>query len=78
MNSDLFGHVPSQSEPLTELRTERDTLLAKQKLTAKEKAHLAKLEQQIGFVPFGKDQAEIKAETIIQQLADVLRTKQQV
>ena len=78
LNSDLFGHVPSRSEPLTELRTERDTLLAKTKLSKKDSARLAALDKKIGFVPFGQDQAEIKAETIIQQLADVLRKQQQV
>ncbi|GAB4011163.1 hypothetical protein GCM10028808_23950 [Spirosoma migulaei] len=76
LNSDLFGHVPPASEPLTELRAERDTLLAKSKLTKKEQARLSELDDQIGFIPFGRDQAEIKAETIIQQLADVLRSKQ--
>lgn len=78
LNSDLFGHVPSRAKPLTELRTERDTLLAKPKLTKKDSARLAELDEKIGFVPFGQDQAEIKAETIIQQLADVLRKQQQV
>ena len=77
LNSDLFGHVPSRSEPLTELRTERDALLAKSKLTKKDNARLADLDEKIGFVPFGQDQAEIKAETIIQQLVDVLRKQQQ-
>ena len=77
LNSDLFGHVPSRSEPLTELRTERDTLLAKSKLTKKDSVRLAELDEEIGFIPFGQDQAEIKAETIIQQLADVLRKQKQ-
>lgn len=77
LNSDLFGHVPSRSEPLTKLRTERDTLLAKSKLTKKDNARLVELDEKIGFIPFGQDQAEIKAETIIQQLADVLRKQQQ-
>jgi predicted ATP-binding protein involved in virulence len=77
LNSDLFGHVPARSEPLTELRTERDALLAKQKLTTKQKARLSELDDQIGTVPFGRDQAEVQAETIIQQLANVLRSKQQ-
>jgi predicted ATP-dependent endonuclease of OLD family len=77
LNSDLFGHVPSRSEPLTELRTERDTLLSKQALTATQKARLDELDEKIGFVPVGRDQAEIQAETIIQQLADILRSKQQ-
>lgn len=78
LNSDLFGYVPPRSEPLIELRTERDTLLAKPKLTKKDQARLIELDNKIGFVPFGNDQAEIKAETIIQQLADVLRSKQGV
>ncbi|QHV98828.1 AAA family ATPase [Spirosoma endbachense] len=77
LNSDLFGHVSSRSEPLTELRTERDTLLSKQALTATQKARLDELDTRIGFVPVGRDQAEIQAETIIQQLADILRSKQQ-
>ena len=77
LNSDLFGHVPSRSEPLTALRTERDSLLAKSKLTRKNSVRLAELDEQIGFIPFGQDQAEIKAETIIQQLADVLRKQKQ-
>lgn len=78
LNSDLFGHVPPASEPLIQLRTERDALLAKAKLTKKEQGRLTELDGKIGFVPFGRDQAEIKAETIIQQLADVLRSKQSV
>jgi len=77
LNSDLFGYVPPRSETLTELRNERDTLLAKPKQTEKEKARLAELDEKIGFVPFGQNQTEIKAETIIQQLADVLRKQQQ-
>ncbi|QKZ11111.1 AAA family ATPase [Spirosoma sp. KUDC1026] len=77
LNSDLFGHVPARSEPLTELRTERDALLSKQKLTLKQQARLSELDDQIGFVPFGRDEAEVQAETIIQQLANVLRSKQQ-
>lgn len=76
LNSDLFGHVQPASEPLNELRTERDSLLAKSKLSKKDQERLAELDDKIGFVPFGRDQAEIKAETIIQQLADVLRSKQ--
>ncbi|RIV22602.1 hypothetical protein DYU11_16465 [Fibrisoma montanum] len=78
LNSDLFGHVPARSESLTQLRSERDALLEKSKLTKKEKARLAELDENIGFIPFGQDQAEIKAESIIQQLADVLRKQQQV
>ena len=78
LNSDLFGYVPPASEPLTQLRAERDMLLAKPKLTSKEKDRLAELDTKIGFVPFGQNQDEIKAETIIQQLANVLRNKQNV
>lgn len=77
LNSDLFGYVPPRSEPLTELRTERDTLLTKAKLTKKDQMRLSELDDKIGFVPSGRDQAEIKAETIIQQLANVLRNQQQ-
>jgi hypothetical protein len=78
LNSDLFGYVPPVSEPLTELRLERDVLLTKAKLSKKEQARLTELDEKIGFVPFGRDQTEIRAETIIQQLADVLRSKQSV
>lgn len=78
LNSDLFGHVPPRSQSLNELRLERDKLLAKAKLTKKDNTLLTELDEKIGFVPFGQDQAEIQAETIIQQLADVLRKQQQV
>jgi len=78
LNSDLFGHISVSSEPLTKLRSERDTLLGKSKLTKKDNVRLAELDEKIGFVPFGQDQAEIQAETIIQQLADVLRKQQAV
>jgi len=78
LNSDLFGHISVRSEPLTKLRSERDTLLGKSKLTKKDNVRLAELDEKIGFVPFGQDQAEIQAETIIQQLADVLRKQQAV
>jgi len=78
LNSDLFGHVAARSEPLTKLRSERDKLLGKPKRTKKEDIRLGELDEKIGFVPFGKDQAEIQAETIIQQLADVLRKQQAV
>lgn len=77
LNSDLFGYVPPASESLTELRTERDALLAKPKLAKKEKDRLAELDEKIGFIPFGTNQNEIKAETIIQQLANALRSKQE-
>lgn len=76
LNSDLFGYVPPASEPLTELRTERDGLLAKPKLDENEQARLDELDEKIGFIPFGNNQDEIKAETIIQQLANALRSKQ--
>lgn len=78
LNSDLFGHVSASSEPLTQLRTERDALLGKSKLTKKDNARLAELDEKTGFIPFGQDQTEIQAETIIQQLADVLRKQQAV
>ncbi|GAB3024829.1 AAA family ATPase [Spirosoma pulveris] len=78
LNSDLFGYVPPVSEPLTELRVERDALLAKPKLAKKEQVRLAELDEKIGFIPFGNNQDEIKAETIIQQLANELRSKQEV
>jgi predicted ATP-binding protein involved in virulence len=76
LNSDLFGYTPPRSEPLTELRMERNTLLAKSKMTKKDKLRLTELDASIGFVPFGQNQAEIRAESIIQQLADVLRNQQ--
>ena len=78
LNSDLFGHTLAQSEPLTQLQAERDALLGRSTLTKKDSARLAELDEKIGFVPFGQDQAEIQAETIIQQLANVLRKQQAV
>lgn len=78
LNSDLFGHTLPRSESLTQLQAERDGLLSKSKLSKKDKLRLAELDESIGFVPFGQDQTEIQAETIIQQLAHVLRNQQQV
>ena len=43
LNSDLFGYVPPRSESLTELRAERDTLLAKPKLTKKDQARFERI-----------------------------------
>ena len=77
LNSDLFGYVPPASEPLTELRVERDALLAKPTLEKNEQDRLAQLDEKIGFIPFGNNQNEIKAETIIQQLANALRSQQE-
>ena len=77
LNSDLFGYVPPASEPLTELRVERDALLAKPALGKNEQARLTELDEKIGFIPFGNNQDEIKAETIIQQLANALRSQQE-
>ncbi|MGM9507441.1 AAA family ATPase [Larkinella sp. GY13] len=77
LTSELFGLDSDRSERVSQLRTERDGLLAKKRLAKPEKARLKELDSEIGFVPSGRDAAEIKAETIIQQLAEALRKQQQ-
>ena len=75
LTSELFGLESDRSKRVTKLRKERDKILGKQKLSKADNARLKELDMEIGFLPFGKDQDEIQAETIIQQLAEVLRNR---
>jgi hypothetical protein len=75
LTSELFGLDSARAKNVTDMRNERDTLLAKKRHSKADKARLTTLEQSIGFVPHGDDGAEIQAETIIHQLADVLRNR---
>jgi hypothetical protein len=75
LTSELFGLDSGRAKKVTDSRNERDALLAKKRPTKADRERLTTLEQQIGFLPHGDDQAEIQAETIIHQLADALRNR---
>ncbi len=78
LTSELFGLDSARSIQTQKLRRERDKLLGKKNLTKADKERIAVLDTEIGFVPYGNDATEVRAETIIQQLADVLRKQTKV
>ena len=75
LTSELFGLDSARSKKIDRLQNQRDRLLSKPKLTNADHKKLEELEHQIGHPPLGEEPEEIEAETIIRQLADVLRKR---
>lgn len=69
LTSELFGLESARPPKVTKLMQERDTLLSKKEISAEDKQRINLLDAQIGDLPFSETPQEIKAETIIQQLA---------
>ena len=69
LTSELFGLESARPPKVAKLMKERDTLLAKKEMTTNDKQKLSLLDDQIGNLPYSETPEEIKAETIIQQLA---------
>lgn len=75
LTSELFGLDSARSKKIDRLQNQRDRLLSKPKLTNADHKKLDELDHQIGHPPIGEEPEEIEAETIIRQLADVLRKR---
>jgi len=69
LTSDLFG-VESAREPGYEaLLDERRALLGKSRLTARDKVRLKELEERIGAIPLGENEAERQAFELMRRVA---------
>ncbi|OJT16819.1 hypothetical protein BO221_47810 [Archangium sp. Cb G35] len=73
LTSDLFGLETARPPQVEELLKERTTLLAKPRLTPKDKTRLRELETAIGPLPTGETKTEREALEIIQRAAKRLR-----
>ncbi|WP_165840906.1 AAA family ATPase [Larkinella punicea] len=71
LSSELFGI----EDKTLQMRRERDKLLGKNVLSEQEQNRLLELNAELDSVPFSSDPAEMKAETIIHQLAEALRDR---
>ena len=71
LSSELFGIEDKN----TQLRRERDQLLAKSNPTEEEQTRIEELNQELDAVPFSNDPVDMKAESIIYHLAEALRSK---
>ncbi len=71
LSSELFGI----EYKTLQMRRERDKLLGKNVLSEQEHNRLLELNAELDSVPFSSDPAEMKAETIIYQLAEALRDR---
>ncbi len=69
LTSDLFGLPSARSAALDEAIERRKQLLAKARLTAKDRRELSALEEQIGDLPTGVTPADIRAMDIIRRAA---------
>lgn len=75
LTSDLFGLESARPPELDDKLAERNRLLAKGKLTKKDRQRLKELETEIGPLPFGETPTDIEAMDIIRRAAE--RLKQQ-
>lgn len=75
LTSELFGLKSPRSKKVQKLQNQRDKLLSKPNLTNADHNKLQELDHQIGHPPFSEEPEEIEAETIIRQLAEVLRNR---
>jgi predicted ATP-binding protein involved in virulence len=73
LTSDLFGLESARPPQLDKLLAERNALLSKSRLTAKDKARLEELKSEIGPLPAGETQTEREALDIIQCFAERVR-----
>lgn len=70
--SELFEHQNVRSDAVTKLIQKKSSILAKAKLTEKDKSDLEKLDREIGDLPTGKDATEIEAMELIKKAASCL------
>ena len=71
--SDLFDEQPIRDEVTEERLTERRLLLAKAKLSTKERTRLKALERELGPLPAGESRLDVQAMEIIRRAAERLR-----
>ncbi|HEX5748061.1 MAG TPA: AAA family ATPase [Archangium sp.] len=76
LTSDLFGLETARPPQAEELLKERTALLAKPRLTPKDKTRLRELETAIGPLPTGETKTEREALELIQRAAERLRDGQ--
>jgi predicted ATP-binding protein involved in virulence len=76
LTSDLFGLPSARPPQLDYALKERTRLLAKARLTAKDKARLRELEAHIGTLPTGETPQDIEAMDIIRRAADLLKKQE--
>jgi hypothetical protein len=77
MSSSLFPDVDSGwSLEVEELLKKRRKILAKSKLSKKDRTELDKLEEEIGYIPVGQSENDIEAMEIIQRIAEKMKSKE--
>ena len=75
LTSDLFGLESARPPQLDELLAERTKILAKGKLTKKDREKLEKIEAEIGSLPTGETPEDIEAMDIIRRAAARLKAE---
>lgn len=75
LTSDLFGLKSARPPQLDSLLAERKKILAKGKLTKKDKEKLRQLEEKIGPLPAGETPEDIEAMDIIRRAAERLKQR---
>ena len=73
LTSDLFGLETARPPQIEQLLKERTALLARPRLTPRDKARLRELEAAIGPLPTGETKTEREALALIQRAAERLR-----
>ena len=73
LTSDLFGLETARPPAYDDLLTERNRILGKAKLTAKDRKRLKELDSAIGELPTGETPEDIEAMDIIREAAAALR-----
>jgi energy-coupling factor transporter ATP-binding protein EcfA2 len=73
LTSDLFGLESARPPQLDVLLEERTKLLAKSRLTKKDRARLKELEEEIGALPTGETPEDMEAMDIIRRAAERLK-----
>jgi predicted ATP-binding protein involved in virulence len=73
LTSDLFGLESARPPQLDALLEERTKLLSKSRLTKKDRARLAELEEEIGALPTGETTEDMEAMDIIRRAAQRLK-----
>jgi len=73
LTSDLFGLETARPPEYDELLAERNRILGKAKLTAKDRKRLKELDSAIGDLPTGETPEEIEAMDIIRETAAALK-----
>jgi hypothetical protein len=76
LTSDLFGLPTARPPQIEEALKQRDALLSKSRLSARDKEELARLEEEIGGLPGGETLEHRELLTEIQQTLKVLKARQ--